>query len=157
MPSLPLPWCNSELLPCVLSETFLRPRCAVWLLFLSHFMPLMTAQCSNVSRSLCKASCPSIAPCRLVLSTDVVMVCLTAASGSLIETLNRSGPGTEPRYGPIPYNPRNSTHHPLHCVPAHLPAGQPAPWTREDAAAAAAPSQCWCPQWKGAVPTLEIL
>jgi len=42
-----------------LCPSLLHPRYRIWLLFLYSFMPLMITQCSNLSRSLCKSSCPS--------------------------------------------------------------------------------------------------
>lgn len=65
---------------------------------LSNFIPLITAQCSNPSRSLCKVSCPprgTTAPPSLV-SANVLMVHSTLTSRSLIiNILNRTGPKIE--------------------------------------------------------------
>ena len=52
-------------------QVLLCPRCRVWHLFLFSFMRCMISQCFNLSRSLCKASCPlreSTAPPGLVSS-----------------------------------------------------------------------------------------
>ena len=62
-------------------------------------MPLRIAQCSNVSQSLCKASCPlreSTAPPNLVSSASLLMVHSISASRLLIKILNRTDPRIEP-------------------------------------------------------------
>ena len=57
-----------------LCPALLHPRCRIRHLDLLIFIPLIIAQCSNLSRSLCKASCPSrqsLAPPSLVSSTNL--------------------------------------------------------------------------------------
>ncbi|KAK4824371.1 hypothetical protein QYF61_014031 [Mycteria americana] len=79
-------------------------RCRIRHLDLLNFIPLIIAQCSNLSRSLCKASCPSresTAPPCLVSSANLLMVHSTPASRSLINILNRTGPRIEPRGTPL--------------------------------------------------------
>jgi len=79
--------------------TLLHPRCRIQHLDLLDFIPLMTVQCSHLSRSLCKASCPSrewTAPPSLVWLSNLLMVHSTPASRQLINVLNRTGPKTEP-------------------------------------------------------------
>ncbi|KAK4823660.1 hypothetical protein QYF61_005012 [Mycteria americana] len=76
-----------------------HPRCRIRHFYLLNFIPLIIAQCSNLSRSCCKASCPSresMAPPSLVSSANLLMVHSTAASRSFINILNRSGPRIEP-------------------------------------------------------------
>lgn len=66
---------------------------------LSNFMPLMIVHCSNLSRSLCKASHPSresTAPPSLVSSANLPRMHSTPAPRSLIKTLNITGPRIEP-------------------------------------------------------------
>ena len=75
------------------------PRCRFWHLDLLNFIPLIIVQCSSLSRSLCKASCPSrksAVPPRLVSSANLLMMDSTPASRSLIYILNRTGPRIEP-------------------------------------------------------------
>ena len=42
-----------------LCPALLRPKCRIQHSVLLNFIPLITAQCSSLSSSLCKASCPS--------------------------------------------------------------------------------------------------
>ena len=74
----------------------LHPRCRIQHLFLFYVVSLMITQCSNLSRSLCKASCPSrdwTAPPSLVSTANFLMMCYTPAYRSLINILNRTDPG----------------------------------------------------------------
>ena len=100
---LQIPFCrllSSHSLPIFyLCLVLLHPRCRIWHLVMLNFIPLIIAQCSNLSRCLCKACCllqESTAPPSLVLSTKILMVHSTPASRSLIKILNRTGPGIEP-------------------------------------------------------------
>jgi len=68
------------------------------------FHPINHSQCSNLSRSICKASCPSresTAPSSLVSSANLLMVQWTPASRSLINVLNWTGPRIEPWGAPL--------------------------------------------------------
>ena len=56
-------FCRSTLQPLlsqfILAPALLCPMCRIWHLFLLNFIPSIIVQCSSLSRSLCKASCPS--------------------------------------------------------------------------------------------------
>ncbi|KAK4818032.1 hypothetical protein QYF61_004156 [Mycteria americana] len=82
-----------------LCPALLCPRCRIRHFDLLNFIPFIIAQCSNLSRSLCKSSCPSkesTAPPSLVSSSTLLMVHSTPASRWWINILNRTGPRIEP-------------------------------------------------------------
>ena len=105
-------------------------------LFLLNFMPLMIAQRSSLSRSLCKASCPS-----RVNSTSqfgIISKLANSAFSSCIQIIdteieqnwaenralrNTDGGWLPARCSPVNYNPLSSALqpvlHPAHSVPAH--------------------------------------
>jgi len=79
-PATPLP-------TYICAQHYHVPGAGVWHLDVLNFILLITSQCSNLSRSLCKASHPSrewTAPPRLGSSENVPMVHSTPASRSLM-------------------------------------------------------------------------
>ena len=79
-------------------QVLLCPKCRIWHLFLFNFMWWMIAQCSNLSRSLCKASSPvreSTASPGLVSSANWLRVQSNSASRWLIKGWSRTGPRIE--------------------------------------------------------------
>lgn len=89
----------THLLRLCLCPALLCPRCSTQHFHVLKIMLLMIAQCSTVSRALCKASHPSrelLAPPSSVSSANLLRMQSTPASSSLIKMLNRPGPRTEP-------------------------------------------------------------
>ena len=81
-----------------LGLVLLCPRCRIRHLDLITFMLLIIAQCSSLSRSLCKASCPSgesIASPSLVPSANLLMEHWTPTVRSSIIILDRTDPRIE--------------------------------------------------------------
>lgn len=82
-----------------LCPTLLHPRCRIWHLGLSKFIPLTTAKSTNLSSCHCKASCPSretTAPLTLASSENLLKVHSTPSSRSLINRSNGIGPRIAP-------------------------------------------------------------
>lgn len=123
--STPEAWEQSEGLLSHLSlcPAFLHSRCRIQRYDLLSFIPLVTAQCTNQTRSLYKASSPlrqSTSPLSLALSASLLMVHSTPTSRSLISVLNRTDCGIvsqlnspPARFSPIHYNSSCSALHPV--------------------------------------------
>lgn len=78
---------------------FLCPRCSSWHFPLLNFMSLLMAQCSDLSRSLRKASHPCrepTAPPSLESSANLLRMHFTPATRPLIKMLSRTSPRIEP-------------------------------------------------------------
>ncbi|KAK4815415.1 hypothetical protein QYF61_001403 [Mycteria americana] len=103
------PFCRAALQP-LLSQSIcvpalLRPRCRIQCLNLLNFVPLMIVLCFNLSRSLCKASCPSgesTAP-------DPVWVISKLANGAFNPCIQIIDKYTEQNKPPVRISPVNTS------------------------------------------------